>query len=256
MMPAVLFIGGMDSSGGAGLLRDCATAAECGVTPRVAVTAVTAQTDRGVLSVHPVPPEVVAAQIAAAGPVSAVKIGMLCSARIVSAVCDALPAVPCVLDPVVRSSSGHPLIDGDGIGLLLARLLPRVDLLTPNLPELAVLAGKLGASAQPEPCQVAALHRAGCRSVLVKGGHATDDTGCEDRLYQRGAAVVRFCDTRLPGTLRGTGCQLASAIAAGLAQGAPLSEAVTAARARVRQRFAETWPCPAGRPGPRATANR
>lgn len=240
MTRVVLCIGGMDSSGGAGLLRDVATTTGHGVTARVAVTAVTAQTNRGVSSVHPVPPDVVAAQIAAAGPVAAVKIGMLWSADIVRAICETLPDAPCVLDPVLRSSSGYPLIDTEGIEVLLDRLLPRIYLLTPNLPELEFLAGQLGAAGLTESQQISTFYGAGCQALLVKGGHAIDDVNCEDRLYQRGQQTVRFRSTRQPGSLRGTGCQLASGITAQLAQTTTLSEAVTAARTQVWQRFNST----------------
>lgn len=237
MTVRVLFIGGMDSSGGAGLLRDCATAAQCGITARVAVTAVTAQTDRAVTAVHPIAPEVVAAQIRAAGQVAAVKIGMLCSAAIVNAVAGTLPSAPCILDPVLCSSSGHDLIDTAGTDLLLGRLLPKVDLLTPNLPELAMLARRLGVIAPEERTRVTALLERGCRAVLVKGGHAVSPDTSEDRLYLPNAEPVVFGAPRIDATLRGTGCQLASAIAAHLSLGNDLQGAVAAAKSRVQHSF-------------------
>ena len=119
MSKAILVIGGVDSGGGAGILRDYSTARNLGVQVRVAVTAVTAQDDEGVHALHPMPPEIVAAQIASTGPVGAVKIGMLGTAAIVAAVVQALPAaVPVVLDPVLRSSSGHDLLDSQGLHAL------------------------------------------------------------------------------------------------------------------------------------------
>ncbi|AOZ71112.1 hypothetical protein LPB142_15385 [Rhodobacter xanthinilyticus] len=230
-MSAVLLIGGLDSSGGAGLLRDVAAAAAQGVAARVAATAVTAQGAGGVCALAPVPPEVVAAQIRAAGAVGAVKIGMLVDAARVAAVAGALPRAPMVLDPVLDASAGGALLDGGGLAALLTRLAPRAALITPNLPELAAIGAALGAS---DP--VAALLAAGCGAVLVKGGHGA---GAEavDRLYQlRG--VTDFAAPRRAGALRGTGCELASGIAAGLARGRGLAEATRAAKAAVSARFA------------------
>ena len=230
---AVLMIGGMDSSGGAGLLRDCATAAAFKITPRVAVTAVTAQTDSAVLRADICAADLVQTQIRAAfqqGPVAAVKIGMLGNCVVVRAVAEALCAdlpmgVPVVLDPVIASSSGKALLDAAGLAAL-TELLPQVGLVTPNLPELARLGEVLGAD---DP--VAALLQAGAGAVLVKGGH---DIGPEavDRLVTADQ-VMTFTAPRLPGTRRGTGCTLAAAIACGLALGQPLPEAVKQAKAHV-----------------------
>lgn len=230
-MNAVLLIGGLDSSGGAGLLRDVAAAAEQGVAARVAATAVTAQGAGGVRAVAPVPPEVIAAQIRAAGEVGAVKIGMLVDAARVAAVAGALPRAPLVLDPVLAASAGGALLDGAGLAALLARLAPRAALITPNLPELAAIGAALGVS---DP--VAALLAGGCGAVLVKGGHGAGAAAI-DRLHQpRG--VTEFAAPRRAGDLRGTGCQLAAGIAAGLARGRGLAEAITAAKAAVSARFA------------------
>lgn len=237
MSAAVLFIGGLDSSSGAGLLRDAATARDCGVTARVAVTAVTAQTDRAVTAIQPVAPEVVAAQIAAAGPVGAVKLGMLATGAVARMVAAHLPAAPLVLDPVLIASSGGALLDAGGFVVMLTELLPRAALVTPNLPELTALARGLGCLDVDEAGQVAALLRTGCGAVLVKGGHADDPKISEDRLYQSGQPPATFGARRVATTLRGTGCQLASAIAGRLAQGDDLTTAVAAAKAQVQRRF-------------------
>lgn len=239
MSTAILVIAGVDSGGGAGMLRDCATARDLGVPVCVAVTAVTAQDDEGVRVLHPMPPEIVAAQIASAGPVGAVKIGMLGTAAIVAAVAEALPvAVPVVLDPVLRSSSGFDLLDPQGLHALMLHLLPRVALLTPNLPELAAFGTLLGLHDGDEATIVRALQCAGASEVLVKGGHAATAAICEDRLYRPAGALVRFSSPRLPLSLRGTGCQLSTGIAAGLVQGLALEEAIEAARHVLRARFA------------------
>lgn len=237
--PVVLCIGGMDSSGGAGLLRDAASVATAGARTRVAVTAVTAQSDARVRAVSPVAPELVVAQIASAleTRVDAVKLGMLVDAPTVAAVAGVLPQVPLVLDPVLASSSGRVLLDPPGVAALIEALLPRTEVLTPNLPELSAFGACFGISGEPEI--VRALQGAGCRWVLVKGGHA-DGQGCEDRLYGPDGpdgAIERIHGPRHPSTLRGTGCQLASAIAAGRALGLTVPEAVRRARRLLEARF-------------------
>ncbi|MDX1780819.1 MAG: hydroxymethylpyrimidine/phosphomethylpyrimidine kinase [Thalassovita sp.] len=240
MTATVLFIGGMDSSGGAGILRDTATAAELAHPARVAVTAVTAQSDTRVGAVHPVPPEVVADQIAIAaeGALGAVKIGMLGNRATVEAVTRTSPDLPMVLDPVLASSSGRDLIDAEGLAALLDLLLPRLTLLTPNLPELARLATALGhAPDAPEAEVVATLLARGCGAVLVKGGHGEDPEISEDRLYHAGR-VQPFRASRHRVHLRGTGCQLASAIAVHLARGASLPDSVAQAKEMLTRRFA------------------
>ena len=246
MTARVLLIGGMDSSGGAGLARDIATASQMGADTCVAVTAVTAQTDGGVRAVQLLAPEVVAEQIRCAGPVDAIKIGMLGTAAIVDAVARALPPAPLVVDPVLASSSGHALLDTEGRHRLISDLLPRTSLLTPNLPELSILALDLGlVDDVDEGTRACAVLARGCGAVLVKGGHAEPGPICEDRLYGANGIRARFSGPRHGVLLRGTGCQLASAIAVALAQGIDLEQAVTTARHQVNLRF-EKAPGPSG----------
>lgn len=237
----VLFIGGLDSSGGAGVLRDAATATQLGASHRVAVTAVTAQSDKRVSAVHQVPPEVVADQImiAAEAGLAAIKIGMLGWADTVMAVARHLPEVPLVLDPVICASSGRTLIDSAGLAALLTLLLPRTTVLTPNLPELAVLGAALGLGHEAAEGEVVAqLLARGCGAVLVKGGHGPDPAICEDRLYRASEPMRGFAAPRLPGSARGTGCTLASALVVGLAESRPLDEAVQSAKTLVLARIA------------------
>lgn len=237
----LLLIGGFDSSGGAGILRDAATAVAHGVPFRTAVTAVTAQTDQAVTAIHPVPASVLRHQIAAAGAVAAVKIGMLGTAAAVATVADALPPVPLVLDPVLRASSGLALLDPPGLRLLIGRLLPRCTLLTPNLPELALLGQATGLPPDATEAEiVAALIAAGAGNVLVKGGHAATPNHCEDRLYRPEGTPLHFTGPRHAATLRGTGCQLATGIAAELAQNRDLPTAITSARTILARRFTAT----------------
>ncbi|OWU84308.1 hypothetical protein ATO6_14920 [Oceanicola sp. 22II-s10i] len=239
-MARVLLIGGTDSSGGAGLARDVATAARMGVEPCVAVTAVTAQTDASVLDVRRMSSALVSAQVHAAGPVDAAKIGMLGESAIVRAVAEALPDAPLVLDPVLSASSGRALLDPDGVAALFDTLLPRTTLLTPNLPELGILAACLGlSSTSDEATRVSALMDRGCGAVLVKGGHAEDVESCEDRLYLSADKVIRFTGPRFAVALRGTGCQLATGIAVSLAQGRRLPDAIDLARRGLIARFRE-----------------
>ncbi|SHF41452.1 hydroxymethylpyrimidine/phosphomethylpyrimidine kinase [Ruegeria intermedia] len=240
MKPRVLLVGGTDSSGGAGLSRDVVTVTRLGAEAALAVTSVTAQSDIAFNGACHLGAEHVAAQIGAAGSVGAVKTGMLVDAATVCKVAEALPDVPLVVDPVLASSSGHALLDNEGIGALLARLLPRATLVTPNLPELALLCQTLGLGQDvPLADRAQALLALGCGAVLVKGGHAKNGRICEDRLYTGpGTPPRRFRGPRFPGTMRGTGCRLASGIAASLAQGFDLPAAVVRSRALLVAEFA------------------
>lgn len=249
MGPKILLVGGMDSSGGAGLMRDAAAVAELGGIARCAVTAVTAQTDKGVRWAMPVPSEGLCAQISAAfeDRVDAIKIGMLGNAMSVEAVAAALPpegAVPLVLDPVLRASSGRALLDPAGLAAMIAHLFPRTDVLTPNLPELAALGAALGVT-DPRKTEevVTALMASGVRAILVKGGHdQTARAEAVDCLYLASGKRMRFASKRYPFDLRGTGCHLASAIAVGLAERrvdeGGIIAAVRAAKASLGRRFA------------------
>lgn len=257
-VPRVLIIAGSDSSGGAGIVRDVETVTTFGLKAAVAVTAVTAQSDRRVSAVQAMEPGLVAAQMEAAlesGLVGAVKIGMLADAGIVAAVSDILeqhPTLPVVLDPVLASTSGRTLLERDGMRLMIERLLPRADLVTPNLPELELLTGWKGV----EP-SLQALLQFGIRAALIKGGHANDAADgttigsepllpksnaeiCTDLLIRPGLAPVAFDAPRLPGTLRGTGCMLASAIACGLASGRDLEASIRVAKGYVTAAFKDS----------------
>ena len=235
-MSAVLVIAGVDSSGGAGLTRDVRVLADLATDTVCAVTAVTAQSDSRVAAVHHVPPEIIRTQIAAAfesRTIGAVKIGMLGNRATVEAVVESLrprETVPVVLDPVLVASSGGILLDEEGREALVARLLPCVTLVTPNVPELAALLGeKPAAGESPLVGQALRLLTLGPEAVLLKGGHAT---GAEavDWLVCGNRSVRRIASARIPATLRGTGCALASAIAAGLASGAALADSCERAK--------------------------
>jgi hydroxymethylpyrimidine/phosphomethylpyrimidine kinase len=241
-MPAaarVLVIAATDSSGGAGLTRDLQTLTAFRTEASCAVTAVTAQTDAQLRGVWPMTPECVAEQIRAAlasAGVGAIKIGMLASASIVQAVVEALPAhgqLPIVLDPVLVSSSGGTLLDEAGTEQLCRRLLPRVSLVTPNLPEAAALLGLPMAQGQLQMLeQMRALRTLGASAVLLKGGHAARgaDSLVTDGLLTAEGETVWLRTPRVEARRRGTGCSLASAIAAQLAAGMALPEACAIAQ--------------------------
>ncbi|NDW04286.1 bifunctional hydroxymethylpyrimidine kinase/phosphomethylpyrimidine kinase [Jiella pacifica] len=235
---AVLVIGGTDSSGGAGLAADIRTAAAHAVDARLAVTAVTAQSDARVGDVETMPPALVAEQVAMAledGRVSAVKIGMLGNEAIVAAVVDALSRFggPIVLDPVIAASSGGQLLSEAGIATMTGRLLPITALVTPNLPELDILSGLISVPPGADTDRKAhALLNAGAGAVLVKGGHG-EGRDAVDILYRTGRSPIRFASPRIAATLRGTGCALATAIACRLASGDTLEAACEGAKAFV-----------------------
>jgi len=238
---AVLVIAGTDSSGGAGLARDVATLTHFGVGALLAVTAATAQTDSEVRAVELLPAPLVRAQISAAlatRRVAAIKTGMLGNAAIVEAVAAVIPPralVPLVLDPVLAATAGATLLDETGRAALAALLLPRATLLTPNIPEAALLLGATQASSAEEiVAQGRALCARGAAAVLMKGGHAAGALAI-DWLIMREGSVHRLAAPRLAAACRGTGCALASGIAAGLAARMPLELACERAKEHVTE---------------------
>lgn len=243
-MTTVLVIAGSDSSGGAGITRDAQTLARLGARVLPVLTAVTAQTDARLSAVHVVPAHMVRAQMAAAfatQAVQAIKTGMLATRAIVLAVAAALPAAapPIVVDPVLSSSSGGELLDSAAREALCRALLPRTSLLTPNIPEAATLLGAQLATTEEQLLrQAQALIGLGPAAVLLKGGHA-EGPEAVDLLLMRGAAPLWLRAPRIDATRRGTGCALASAIAAGLGSGLDLPAVCAQAKAHVRQLLLE-----------------
>ncbi|GAW36298.1 hydroxymethylpyrimidine/phosphomethylpyrimidine kinase [Roseovarius sp. A-2] len=233
MVATALTIAGSDSGGGAGIQADLKTFSALGVYGASVITAVTAQNTRAVTDVHPVPNATVAAQIAAVlGDirVDCIKIGMLGDAVLIATVAQALEGYrgPVVLDPVMVAKSGARLLPDAARAALIAHLLPRADLLTPNLPEAAALLGCSEAETDAEmQAQGAQLRDMGARAVLMKGGHGQGAT-CTDWLIAD--EVTRLDATRIATrNTHGTGCTLSSAIAAGLAKGLTLTQAVETA---------------------------
>lgn len=233
----VLVIGGSDSGGGAGIQADLKTITVLGGYAASALTAVTAQNTLGVTEVMGVPPRVVALQIEAVlSDIGAdvIKTGMLFNASVTAIVaerCAALaPHAQLVVDPVVVSSTGHELLSAEGREVLLEQLVPRAALVTPNVPEAVLLTGV--AIQGPSDLDRAAdvfLAR-GASAVLVKGGHLEGDT-VVDLLRTVDGDEVRFESPRVhTRSTHGTGCTLASGIAAGIAEGLTLRDAVARAR--------------------------
>ena len=238
--PRLLSIAGSDSGGGAGIQADLKTFSALGCYGMTAITALTAQNTCGVRAIHGVPPQMLRDQIDAVLEdigVDAVKIGMLHSPDIVQVVAEAIDrhAMPCVvLDPVMVATSGAVLIDHPAIAALVRALFGRAVLVTPNLDEAAMLVGRLLASEQAMQAAARELLGMGARAVLLKGGHLAGDVVSDLLMDARGKAHWMRAPRIQTANTHGTGCTLSSAIAAHLALGLPLLEAVEAARAYVR----------------------
>ena len=236
MSGRVLIVAGSDSGGGAGVQADIKTCAAFGAYAATAITAVTVQDTRTVHAVHAVPPEVIAAQMRAVlGDIGAdvVKLGMIGSVEAGEAVLRALPDdVPLVLDPVLAATSGDALGDEEVAGLIRDRLVPRAAVVTPNVPELAALTGRDVGDAREAEAAARVLSDRGAGAVLAKGGHLAGDA-MTDLLVAPGE-TIRIEHPRLEATsTHGTGCTLASALAASLAQGRALEDAARRAVAYV-----------------------
>ena len=238
--PRVLTIAGSDSGGGAGIQADIKAISATGSYAASAITAVTVQNTLGVEAVHPVPVDIIAAEIDCVLSdigADAIKIGMRHSAEVVLAVRDALlrnGARNVVLDPVMVATSGHRLIEESAIKVLTEELLPLARVITPNIPEAEILAGRKIGSQEDLPAVARELSKKASQgtpvSVLMKAGHLTDDrlvdvfyNAEEDRIVELPSARVYTQNTH------GTGCTLSSAFASYLAQGLPLDDAARAA---------------------------
>lgn len=232
--PVVLSIAGSDSSGGAGIQADIKTFAALGVYGATAITAITAQNTLGVHAQHAIPPQMVHDQIVATmddlAP-SVVKIGMLANVAIVDAVAEALSSysTPIILDPVIVSTSGHRLLSAEAEKSIIRRLLPMTELLTPNIPEMEALADMPIATLDEKMRAAEQLFRYGAKAILLKGGHEQGDAKC-DILFTQTAAGIQSTtftsetiDTR---NTHGTGCTLSSAIAAYVARGCNIEDAI------------------------------
>ena len=240
LYPRVLSIAGSDSGGGAGIQADLKTFAALGCYGITAITALTAQNTLGVRAIHGVPAQMLRDQIDAVMEdigADAVKIGMLHAPDIVLTVANAIDRhafANLVLDPVMVATSGAVLIDSAAVELLVRELFPRVMLVTPNLDEAALLVGRTLNSLSDMEQAAHALLGKGARAVLLKGGHVPGDTVSDLLLTREGTQLWMHAPRIQTRNTHGTGCTLSSAIAAGLALGAPLVDAVQQAREYVR----------------------
>ncbi|MEH3158191.1 MAG: bifunctional hydroxymethylpyrimidine kinase/phosphomethylpyrimidine kinase [Sphingomonas taxi] len=225
MIPRILIIAGSDSGGGAGIQADIKTVTMLGGHAMTAITAITAQNTLGVQAVHPVPVDMVVAQMRSVIDdigVDAVKIGMIGSAAIAHAVADVIEAldVPIVFDPVMIATSGSVLADADTVAAF-ERLMDLASVVTPNIPEMAALGGEEAVLAH------------GCH-VVAKGGHG-GEAMITDRLLAPGGEIRRLIGKRFDtDDTHGTGCTFASALATGLASGLGIEDAFVQAVRFVR----------------------
>jgi hydroxymethylpyrimidine/phosphomethylpyrimidine kinase len=244
MRGRVLVIAGSDSGGGAGIQADIKTITALGAFAATAITALTAQNTVGVHGVMPVPPDFIRQQIdVVMSDIGAdvIKIGMLGDIATITTVCHALrdfaPDVPVVLDPVMVAKGGQALLADQAVETLRRTLVPLAAIITPNLPEAEALTG-LPIHSEPQMRAAAtALLALGAPAVLLKGGHLPSETIVD--LLATKDRVEAFTDTRIATAhTHGTGCTTASAVAAGLAQGMTLPDAVSRARRYVRAAIA------------------
>lgn len=232
-----LTIAGSDSGGGAGIQADLKTFAALGVYGASVITALTAQNTLGVQGVHPVPPDFVAAQLSSVLSdldVRAIKIGMVGDVAVIDRLADMLAAVaiPVVLDPVMVAASGDRLVSDEAVALLRERLFGVATIVTPNLPEAGVLLGRPAARSEAEMDEQAAALAERGPAVLLKGGHMAGAESVD--ILRMGASTERLTSPRTATrNTHGTGCTLSSAIAAHLARGASLADAVRSAKAYI-----------------------
>jgi hydroxymethylpyrimidine/phosphomethylpyrimidine kinase len=236
----VLIVAGSDSGGGAGVQADIKTVTALGGYAATAITAITVQNTLGVTAVHAIPVEIVSGQIEAVANdlgADAWKLGMLSSADIVECVAEAHAKLgggaPLVLDPVMIAKGGAQLLEENAIEALKRLLLPRAAIVTPNAPEAERLTGLEVRDLEGQKRAAAALLELGARAALVKGGHIEGAVVRDALADARGVEVFEAerIDTR---ATHGTGCTLASAIAAGIARNMGLREAIVRARTYLR----------------------
>lgn len=244
--PVALTIAGSDCSAGAGLQADLKTFQHFHIHGLTAVTCVVSETANIVQAIHPVPPEIVADQLALlleSFPVAAIKTGLLFSAPHILAILTVLrrhPGIPLVIDPVMIASTGAPLLEPEAMEILRDQLLPLAALVTPNLPEAEALSGESLRSVDDLERVALLLRDRFGPAFLVKGGHL-EGPHCTDILAAH-HGLHRFSDLRipLPGS-HGTGCTLSAAITAQLALGHSLVDAVTAAKAYLTATLASSY---------------
>jgi hydroxymethylpyrimidine/phosphomethylpyrimidine kinase len=233
-MRKALTIAGSDCSGGAGIQADLKTFAAHAVYGMSVITAVTAQNTLGVSRVQDLPREIISQQLDAVFsdiPVDSLKVGMVSQASTIDTITQAVRkwrAKNVVIDPVMFSKNGYPLLQPAAIGVLIHKLFPLAALVTPNIPEAEVITGRRITCLSEMEVAAIAIAELGPRWVLVKGGHLEGDA--VDVLCD-GANCLHLSGRRIPSKhTHGTGCTLSAAISANLAQGLPMTEAVLRAK--------------------------
>ncbi len=245
-MPRALTLAGSDSGGGAGIQADLKTFSALGVYGASVITAITAQNTIGVSGILELPLDIIAAQIDAVVSdiqFDAFKTGMLSSEPIISLVAakvSEFKLAPLVVDPVMVATSGDRLLREDAVEALRTRLLPMAAVTTPNIPEAEVLVGREVRSESARRDAARRIIELGAKAVVIKGGHLE---GPAIDLFYDGTDFTELVAERIQTTnTHGTGCTLASAIAAGLAKGLPLVEAVREAKRYVTEAIAGAYP--------------
>jgi hydroxymethylpyrimidine/phosphomethylpyrimidine kinase len=248
--PVVLTIAGFDPSGGAGIIADLKTFAAHNCYGAAAITALTIQNTQGVSAIHAMESTLLKdtiRSVLADGRTRAVKIGMLAhraNCEAVSEILDANNALPSVLDPVLRSSSGMDMLDMAGLNFLRDHLLRRVTVITPNLAEAEALTGLKVQSLEGMKAAAHKLVEMGARAVVVTGGHLDKPID----IFHDGKQAQAFTGDRVkPDNTHGTGCTFSSAIAANLAQGRNLADAVVLAKAYVTEAIRKAFEVGPGR---------
>ncbi|MFW0717755.1 bifunctional hydroxymethylpyrimidine kinase/phosphomethylpyrimidine kinase [Pedobacter sp. N23S346] len=238
---SVLTIAGSDSGGGAGIQADLKTFSALGCYGTSAITAITVQNTVGIKAVHQIPPEIVTGQIKAVMDdikPTAIKIGMIHSSELARAIALTLkdyPNVPIIFDPVMVSTSGYRLIQSDTIALFQQQIFPLATLITPNLDEAEILANMKIQNVDDMKEAASRMISSGCNAVLVKGGHLKGPNLVDVYLDQNGVhKSFKSMAIQTPNT-HGTGCTLSSAIAAFVALGNDLQEAIEKAKQYVAQ---------------------
>lgn len=244
MQGRVLIIAGSDSGGGAGIQADIKAVTALGSFAMTAITALTAQNTQGVHGVHEVPPEFVSEQIRVVMEdigADCIKTGMLHRVEVVDAVVAALdryaPDVPLVVDPVMIAKGGASLLEDSAILAVRQKIVPRATLITPNAPEAAVLAGMDVKTQEDAMTAARSLATLGPQSILITGGHVDEHAGMVTDVFLHGEDRLDVFESERIETrhTHGTGCTLASAIAAGVAAGLDMREAIIRARAYVHE---------------------
>ncbi len=237
----LLCVGGHDPSGGAGTQADAEAARACGVHAACVITCLTAQDSCGVAQLWPQSAEQVAEQcrlILADSRIGAIKVGLLGNSRIVrvlAALAEEHPDLPLILDPVLAAGTGEPVTDAALLNQMRNNLLGRCTLVTPNLPEAQSLSG----FSKPDDCARRLLDT-GCRWLLITGTHE-DREDVVNRLYGRDGSRREWSWPRLPGVYHGSGCTLASAVAARLVRGMEMTDAISDAQSYTWDTLKHAW---------------